>query len=82
MPVDHSSGVATSKSDAVFLHVKASMTVIVIDMDGVWRMADVIWADGGARDPKVSTMFQVAEIDTGAINWVNADQATHIIPTV
>ena len=43
-------------------------------------MADVIWVDGGARNPKVPTLFQVADVDTGVINWVNADLLTHIVP--
>ena len=41
-------------------------------------MADVIWVDGGARNPKTPTLFQVADVDTGVINWVNADFVTHI----
>ena len=53
MSVDHASAVAAPKSDPVFLHVKAGMTVIVTDTEGAWRMADVIWVDGGARNPKV-----------------------------
>ena len=73
MSVDHASAVAAPKSDPVFLHVKAGMTVIVTDTDGTWRMADVIWVDGGARNPKVPTLFQVAGVDTGVINWINAD---------
>ena len=68
------------KSDPVFLRVKAGMTVIVTDTAGAWRMADVIWVDGGARDHKVPTLFQVADVDTGVINWVNADLVTHICP--
>ena len=48
------------------------MTVIVTDTDGAWRMADVIWVDGGARNPKIPTLFQKADVDTGVINWVNA----------
>ena len=52
MAVDHGSGVAAPTSDPVFLHVKSGMTVIVTDTDGAWRMADVIWVDGGARNPK------------------------------
>ena len=55
MSVDHASGVATPQSDPVFLHVKSGMTVIVTDTDGAWRMADVIWVDGGARNPKIPT---------------------------
>ena len=71
MSVDHASGVAAPKADPVFLHVKAGMTVIVADTDGAWRMADVIWVDGGAGNPKVPTLFQVADVDTEVINWVN-----------
>ena len=81
MSVDHSSGVAAPQEDAVFLHVKAGMTVIVEDGSD-WRMADVIWVDGGARNPKTPTLFQVADVDTGVINWVNADFVTHIVPSV
>ena len=51
MSVDHASGVAAPKADPVFLHVRAGMTVIVDDGSD-WRMADVIWVDGGARKPQ------------------------------
>ena len=57
-----------------------AMTVIVTETEGAWRMADVIWVDGGARNPKIPTLFQVADVDTGIINWVNADLVTHIVP--
>ena len=40
------------------------MTVIVTDREGSWRMVDVIWVDGGALNPKVATLFQVADVDT------------------
>ena len=70
MSVDHASAIAAPKSDPVFLHVKAGMTVIADDGSG-WRMADVIWVDGSARNPKVPTLFQVADVDTGVINWIN-----------
>ena len=81
MSVDHASAFAAPKSDPIFLHVKAGMTVIVEDGSD-WRMADVLWVDGGARNPKVPTLFQVADVDTGVINWVNADLVTHICPRV
>ena len=73
------SGVSALNSDPVLLHVRAGMTVIVED-SGDWRMAHVIWVDGGARNPKVPTLFQVADVDTGVINLVNADLITHIAP--
>ena len=82
MSVDHSVVTARPDRDPLFLHVKAGMTVIVTDTEGAWRMADVIWVDGGARNPKVPTLFQVADVDTGDINWVNADLVTHICPRV
>ena len=82
MSVNHASAVAAPKADPVFLHVKAGMTVIVADTEGAWRMADVIWVDGGARNPKTPAMFQVADVDTGVINWLNTDPVTHIIPRV
>ena len=75
---EFSSAVEAPKSDPFFLHVKPGMTVIVTDTEGAWRMAYVIWVDGGARNPKVPTLFQVADVDTGVINWVNADLVTHI----
>ena len=64
------------------MHVKPGNAVVITDQDGAWRMADVIWVDGGARNPKVPTLFQVADVDTGVINWVNADLVTHICPRV
>ena len=78
----HGSGVSAPTSDPVFLRVKSGMTVTVTDTDGAWRMADVIWVDGGARSPKIPTLFQAADVDTGVINWVNADFVTHIVPRV
>ena len=62
MSVDGASGLKAPKADAVFLHVQAGMSVI-IEEGGEWRMADVIWVDGGARNPKIPTLFQVADVD-------------------
>ena len=76
MSVDHASGVAAPKANPVFLHVRAGMT----DDGSDWRMADVIWVDGGARNPKVPTLFQVADVDTDVVNWINADLVSQIVP--
>ena len=80
MSVDHSVVTERPSRDPVFLHVKAGMTVIVTDTDGAWRMADVIWVDGGARNPKVPTLLQVVDVDNRVINWINAKLVTHIVP--
>ena len=66
------------------------MTVIVkhlpeigqADKPESWWLADVIFVDGGARNPKVPTLFQVADVDSGVVRWVNADLVTHIVPRV
>ena len=68
MSIDHAAAVAAPKSDPVFLHVKEGMTMIVTDTDGAWQMADFIWVDGGARNPKDPTLFQVADVNIGVIN--------------
>ena len=68
MSVDRASAVAALKTDPVFPNFKAGMTVIWTKKEGAWRMADVIWVDGGARNPKTPTLFQVADVDTGIIN--------------
>ena len=80
MGVDHRSDVSAPTSDPVFLRVKSGMTVIVTDTDGAWRMADVICVDGGARNPKTPTLFQLADVDTGVINWVNTHLTELIRP--
>ena len=72
----------------LFLSVKAGMTVCVreigtdfsaVQQDADWWMGDVLFAEGGARDPKAPSMFQIADVDTGEVRWVNADLVTHII---
>ena len=81
MSVDRASAVAAHKSDPVSLHVKAGITVIVTDTEGAWLMADVIWVDGGARNPKVPKLFRVADVDAGVMNWVtiHLTELTHPI---
>ena len=83
MSVDHSVVPFTrseERSQPVFLSVKAGMTVICGDSNSDdWWMADVIHVDGGARDPKVQTLFQVADVDAGLVRWVCADLVTHIV---
>ena len=70
------------QADPVFLHVQAGMTVVVADDNGAWCMADVLHVEGGARNPRIPTLFQVADVDSGVVTWVNADLVTHIVPVV
>ena len=88
MSEDRSAPVAVKAGDPIFLSVKAGMTVIVQHLpevgstsdDDRWWMADVIYVEGGARNPNVPTLFQAADVDSGEVLWVNADLVTHIVP--
>ena len=44
-----------------------------------WWMGRVIHIVGGARNPGVNTLFQVADVDTGLIRSVNADLVKKIL---
>ena len=81
MSVDRASDVSAPKSHPVFLYVRAGVTVIV-DNRSDWRIADVIWVDGGAINPKIPRLFQVADVDLGVINWIKDDLLTRIVPKV
>ena len=70
-----------------FLSLKPGITVIVRhdslagEAQGQdWWMGHVLHCNGGARDPSIYTLFQIADIDTGAVHWVNADLVTHVLP--
>ena len=75
----------------LFLSVKAGMTVCVREIgadfsaakqEADWVMGDVLFAEGRARDPKAPSLFQIADVDTGEVRWINADLVMHIVPTV
>ena len=80
MSVDHNS--AVKGGDVAFLHVRPGHFVIVGGDDTEkddWWMGQVIFCEGGARDPKVNSLFQVADVDTGVIRWINADEVSNVI---
>lgn len=89
MSVDHAT-TAISPLDGMkaptFLSVKAGDWVIVEgeqqvaqEFNDSWWMGQVVFCEGGARDPRVNTMFQVANVDDGCITWVNGDAVTHVV---
>ena len=88
MSVDH--GIYNQQDPSeqpIFLSVVPGMTVIVRHdyLTGekagkYWWMGQVIHCGGGARNPKIYNLFQITDVDTGVIRWVNADLVTHVIP--
>ena len=47
-----------------------------------WWMVDVIFGEGGARNRNVPILFQVADVDSEVVRWVNADLVPHIVHRV
>jgi len=45
-----------------------------------WWMGQGIHCGGAARDPSIHNLFQIADVDSGVIRWVNADLVTQILP--
>ena len=36
----------------------------------------------GVKKNKVSTLFQVVDVDDGTVRWINVDLVSHIVPRV
>ena len=79
MSVDHSVFKSRGQEPDIF-RVKSVDIVLVwdypelIDSDfNAWWMGEVIFVKGSARDPKAPSLFQIADLDTGAVRWWNAD---------
>ena len=47
-----------------------------------WWMGHVIHCGGTDCDPSIHNLFQIADVDSGEIRWVNADLVSHILPSV
>ena len=89
MSVDH--GVIGSSEPApVFLGVKPGDVVVVwehpelVNSDSTaWWMGEIIFMEGSARNPKAPSLFQIADVDSGVIRWVNADCVRRVmIPVI
>ena len=87
MSVDHASGAASpAEQRPEFLDVKRGDFVIVQEPQTIahaktdgWWMGHVVWIEGGARNPDINSMFQIADVDDGAIRWVNGDEVLKIL---
>ena len=79
---------STFEEKPLFLDVKPGMTVIV-KCDFLvgekqaknWWIGQLIHCGSAARNPSIHNLFQIADVDSGVIRWVNADLVTHILPT-
>mgnify|MGYP005649640867 CR=1 FL=1 len=85
MSEDHGTIVQPSEKP-IFLGVATGDIVVVFEREAVvdssvsdWFMATVLFVEGSARDPKAPSLFQVADIDTGVVQIVNADQVEKVM---
>ena len=89
MSTNHRSAVISSMTETktpTFLNARVGDYVIIqaeqrvaLKPDTNWWMGQVVFCEGGARDPKANTMFQIANVDDGHITWVNGDEVTHVV---
>lgn len=70
----------------VFLGVKPGDIVVVWDDPRLmetdstaWWMGEVLFSEGSARDPKMPSLFQVGDVDTGEVQWVNGDCVQKVV---
>ena len=87
MSVEPKNDNTAESEQPLFLDVAPGMTVIVRHDNLIgekrnkdWWMGQVIHCGGAARDPSIHNLFQIADVDSGEIRWVNADLVTHILP--
>ena len=66
----------------IFLDVKCGDFVAISleqDVSSNWWVGQVISRFGSSIDPSVNTLFQVVDVDTGAVSIINADCVRGII---
>ena len=72
--------VVSARASFDFLLVKPG-DIVVVEEDSLmvgagkanWWVGHVMHVVGGARDPRVNSLFQVACVDTGVVRTINAD---------
>ena len=71
------------------LSVKSGDVVVVwehpelVNSDSdAWYLAEVLCCEGGARDAQSASRLQVADVDTGALRWCDADCVERVLISV
>ena len=71
-----------------FLSIRPGQFVIVreltpaserVDIERNWWLGQVIFCEGWEKHPRQNSLFQVADVDDGAIRWVHPTQVTHVL---
>ena len=73
---------------SAFLSIRPGQFVIVrelttanerVDIERNWWLGQVIFCEGWERHSRLNSLFQVADVDDGAIRWVHPTQVTHVL---
>ena len=73
---------------SAFLSIRPGQFVIVkeltpaserVDIEKNWWLGQVIFCEGWAQHSRMNSLFQVADVDDGAIRWVHPTQVTHVL---
>ncbi len=62
-------------NEPLFLKVRLGDTVLY-ENDQIGKILTFI---GGSRDPDAPTLFQIANVDSGEIRWINGEEVTEIV---
>ena len=61
--------------EPLFLKVRPGDAVLY-EKDQIGKILTFI---GGSRDPDAPTLFQIANVDSGEIRWINEEEVTEIV---
>ena len=61
--------------EPLFLKVKAGDAVLY-EKDQIGKVLTFV---GGSRDPDAPSLFQIANVDSGEIRWIHAEEVTEIV---
>ena len=73
---------------SAFLSIRPGQFVIVrelttastrVDLERNWWLGQVIFCEGWEKNSRLNSLFQVADVDDGAIRWVHPIQVTHVL---
>lgn len=73
---------------SAFLSIRPGQFVIIreltpsnerVDIERNWWLGQVIFCGEWEKQSGLNTLFQVADVDDGAIRWVHPTQVTHVL---
>ena len=77
---------SSSKAEPIYQYIRPGDFVVVdekssLSSGGViqWWIARILFVVSGARQTCSNSIFQVVDIDTGHVKYINAEDVTHVV---